>query len=134
MHGAQQQPRPRLADKRDSNTIEWKDYPLIAPGQYRAYCAWGKHYRELIERRKIARQVDKAGSVMLSANIFHLDGEPVGDFRKAWQTACVKAGLANSVVPPAKYLSMDTSVRSANMLHSIQGDCSTIFVGQPSAT
>jgi integrase len=48
---------------------------------------------ELIERRKIARQVVKADSVMLSAFIFHLDGEPVGDFRKAWQTACVKASL-----------------------------------------
>jgi integrase len=25
--------------------------------------------------------------------IFHLDGEQIGDFRKAWQTACVLAGV-----------------------------------------
>ena len=47
---------------------------------------------ESIERRKVARQVEKADSVMLSAFIFHLNGEPVGDFRKAWATACVAAG------------------------------------------
>jgi len=28
-----------------------------------------------------------------SPYIFHRDGNPIGDFRKAWQTACVKAGL-----------------------------------------
>jgi integrase len=54
---------------------------------------------ELIERRKAARQVEKAGSVMLSNFIFHLDGEPVGDFRKAWQTACVKASLGDFACP-----------------------------------
>ena len=28
------------------DAIEWKDYPRIAPGEYRAYCKWGKHYRD----------------------------------------------------------------------------------------
>jgi hypothetical protein len=30
----------------DSDAIEWKDYPRIAPGEYRAYCKWGKQYRD----------------------------------------------------------------------------------------
>ncbi len=30
----------------DSDAIEWKDYPRIAPGKYRAYCKWGKQYRD----------------------------------------------------------------------------------------
>lgn len=30
----------------DSEAIEWKDYPRIMPGEYRAYCKWGKQYRD----------------------------------------------------------------------------------------
>jgi integrase len=52
---------------------------------------------ELIERRKAARHVEKDGTVMLSTFIFHLDGEPVGDFRKAWATACVEARLGQFI-------------------------------------
>jgi hypothetical protein len=29
-----------------TDAIEWKDYPRIVPGEYRAYCKWGKHYRD----------------------------------------------------------------------------------------
>jgi integrase len=29
--------------------------------------------------------------------VFHLDGKPIGDFRKAWQTGCVAAGLGQLV-------------------------------------
>jgi integrase len=54
---------------------------------------------ELMERRKAARQVEKGDTVMLSDLIFHLDGEPVGDFRKSWQTACVKASLGDFACP-----------------------------------
>ncbi len=30
----------------NSDAIEWKDYPRIPPGEYRAYCKWGKQYRD----------------------------------------------------------------------------------------
>lgn len=39
-------------DKRDElpaielPAIEWKEYPRISPGEYRAYSRWGKHYRD----------------------------------------------------------------------------------------
>ena len=26
--------------------IEWKEYPRIVPGEYRAFCKWGKQYRD----------------------------------------------------------------------------------------
>lgn len=49
---------------------------------------------ELIERRRTARQIKRPdGSVVLSYLIFHREGEPIGDFRKAWHTTCVMAGL-----------------------------------------
>jgi integrase len=52
---------------------------------------------DLIERRKTQRQVKTKTGVLLSAYVFHQMGEPVGDFRKAWATACVAAGLGQFV-------------------------------------
>ena len=48
---------------------------------------------ELIERRKADRQVKAGDNVMLAAFVFHNEGLPVGDFRKAWATASVASGL-----------------------------------------
>jgi integrase len=48
---------------------------------------------ELIDRRKVARQVERGDAVMLSEYIFHLNGQPVREFRKSWATACVAARL-----------------------------------------
>ena len=48
----------------------------------------------IIDRRWKARRVaSSTGETVLAAHVFHLDGRPVGDFRQAWQSACVKAGL-----------------------------------------
>ena len=33
------------------------------------------------------------GEAAISPLVFHRGGRPIGDFRKAWATACVKAGL-----------------------------------------
>jgi integrase len=52
---------------------------------------------QLIERRRDDRQVKSKAGVLLTAHVFHLNGEPVGDFRKAWGTACAAAGLGQFV-------------------------------------
>ena len=44
----------------------------------------------IMERRKQARLV---GGDVLSNLVFHRDGSPVREFRKAWATACRKAGF-----------------------------------------
>jgi integrase len=50
---------------------------------------------ELIERRKAERQFERPDkTVGISVYVFHLKGEPVGDFRKAWATACKAAGVS----------------------------------------
>jgi len=46
---------------------------------------------ELIDRRWEARLFEKNSNVRVAALVFHRDGEPVGDFRKAWATACQAA-------------------------------------------
>jgi integrase len=51
---------------------------------------------ELIDRRWEARLFEKDGNVRIAALVFHRDGEPLGDFRKAWATACQAAGVPDS--------------------------------------
>ena len=55
--------------------------------------------QDLIERRKVARRVEKDNTIMLSDLVFHRDGEPVGDFRKAWARACCLAGVGKMLCP-----------------------------------
>ena len=55
---------------------------------------------ELIERRREARKVKKEDGTTLAAEyIFHLKGEPIASFRKAWATACCMAGVGTLVCP-----------------------------------
>jgi integrase len=52
---------------------------------------------ELIDRRWQARLFEKNGDVRVAGLVFHRDGEPVGDFRKAWATACQTAGTPDKL-------------------------------------
>lgn len=45
---------------------------------------------EVIERAHQQRRLD-------CSHVFHLDGVPIGDFRKAWKKACLAAGLGQMV-------------------------------------
>ena len=53
----------------------------------------GKDLAGILERRKIARQVKAGDTTTLTALIFHHNGNPIVDIRKAWKTACKKAGV-----------------------------------------
>jgi integrase len=52
---------------------------------------------ELIDRRWEARRFEKDGNVRVAALVFHRGGELVGDFRKAWATACEAAGVPDKL-------------------------------------
>jgi integrase len=52
--------------------------------QWIVQCA--RALREISERRRLAR-------VTTIDFVFHHDGEQIGDFRKAWKTACKLAGV-----------------------------------------
>ncbi|MGD1106914.1 MAG: site-specific integrase [Terracidiphilus sp.] len=57
---------------------------------------------ELIGRCRGARQVKTKQGLTLSAYVFHLKGEPVGDFKKAWASACVAANLGQFICSVCK--------------------------------
>jgi integrase len=52
---------------------------------------------QLIDRRWQARLFEKDSHVRVAALVFHRDREPVGDFRKAWATACHAAGVPDKL-------------------------------------
>jgi len=49
----------------------------------------------IVERRRQVRLVDG----VLTSLIFHRDGEPIGEFKKSWASACVAAGLGMMTCP-----------------------------------
>lgn len=57
---------------------------------------------ELMERRTAARTVQTPTGPVLSSYIFHNDGAPIVDFRKAWARACCMAGVGKMVCPTCR--------------------------------
>lgn len=52
----------------------------------------------LIDRRWTAREYRTPdGTPALAPFVFHQDGHPLGDFRKAWATACETAGVTGTL-------------------------------------
>lgn len=48
---------------------------------------------QIIARRRAARTFETKNGEQIAARVFHRNGVPVGDIRKAWATACGTAGL-----------------------------------------
>lgn len=71
--------------------------------------------RHLFELRGEARQIKTKGGVELASYIFHRDGAQVGDFRKAWSTACVAAGLGRYVCDCCKHAVSGRSCESCGV-------------------
>jgi len=54
---------------------------------------------QVLERRQAARAIETPTGTVLSQYIFHDNAQPIGDYRKAWQRACIMAGCGKVVCP-----------------------------------
>jgi integrase len=56
--------------------------------------------QDIIDRRREAAMLHpKDAPPRLAEFVFHRSGQPIGDFRKAWASACVSAGFGKMVCP-----------------------------------
>jgi integrase len=52
---------------------------------------------EVIRRREAARLTERHGEPVVASHVFHRAARPVGDFKRAWRTALVAAGLPDKL-------------------------------------
>jgi integrase len=60
---------------------------------------------DVIERAATARRLD-------CLNVFHVDGQPIGDFRKPWKHACAAVGLTGLIVHDLRRSAVRNMVRA----------------------
>jgi integrase len=99
----------------EMKALEWRDVDLVGKVVHlRPEVSKNKDGRvlplagdlfEIIERAQAKRRLD-------CPSVFHRNGEPIGDFRKAWSNACKAAGLSPVLVHDLRRTAVRNMVRA----------------------
>jgi integrase len=81
--------------------------------------AMSESVRSVIERRWSARAVMTPTGPKVCDLVFHREGRPVRDFRRAWERACIAAGLCVTV----KDAEGRESQRAVTLFHDFRRSC-----------
>ena len=99
----------------EMKALEWRDVDLAGRVV---------HLRPEISKNKEGRLLPLSGELLeivkrahsrrrpACSFVFHRDGEPIGDFRKAWSTACKAAGLHSILVHDLRRTAVRNMVRA----------------------
>jgi integrase len=99
----------------EMRTLEWRDVDV--PGRelcLRPEVSKNKDGRPLPLRGDLLEIIQRAHEKRRPdcPYVFHDDGEPIGDFRKAWKTACKMAGLTGIIVHDLRRTAVRNMVRA----------------------
>jgi integrase len=99
----------------EMRTLEWRDVDL--PGRelcLRPEVSKNKDGRPLPLRGELLEIIQRAHEKRRPdcPYVFHDHGQPIGDFRKAWNTACKKAGLSGIIVHDLRRTAVRNMVRA----------------------
>lgn len=99
----------------EMRTLEWRDVDLAGREvRLRPEVSKNKDGRVLPLRSELLEIIQRAreGRRPDCPFVFHDEGAPIGDFRKAWKTACKKAGLIGIIVHDLRRTAVRNMVRA----------------------
>jgi integrase len=67
---------------------------------------------EILARREAARLVERNGEPIIASHVFHKDGRSLGDFKRAWESARVEAGLPEALFHDLRRTAVRNLIRS----------------------
>jgi integrase len=99
----------------EMRTLEWRDVDLAGREvRLRPEVSKNKDRRVLPLRGELLEIIERARGVRRPdcPFVFHHEGEPIGDFRKAWKTACKTAGISGIIVHDLRRTAVRNMVRA----------------------
>jgi len=99
----------------EMRTLEWRDVDLAGREvRLRPEASKNKDGRVLPLRGELLKLIERAREVRRPdcPFVFHDGGEPIGDFRKAWKTACKTGGISEIIVHDLRRTAVRNMVRA----------------------